>query len=156
MPRRKQNLKREITPDPVYNSKLVAKFINNIMNRGKRTLAERIFYTSMAIVKHRTKQEPIEIFEKAIRNLLPTLEVKSRRIGGATYQVPIEVRPERKYALAIRWCLNYARQRSGKSFAEKLAGELIDAAANTGTAIKKREDTHKMAEANKAFSQMRY
>ncbi len=145
-------------PDPVYNSVLVSKFISNIMGRGKKSTARRIFYNSLAIIEKRNKGEepPVKIFERAIQNTLPTLEVKSRRVGGSTYQVPIEVRPERRYALAMRWLIGYAKQRSGKTFSEKLANELMDAAKGAGTAIKKRDDTHKMAEANRAFAQYRW
>ncbi len=158
MPRRKKEYKNKkyIKPDPVYGSLLVAKFINNIMKRGKKTLAMRLFYETMKIVGEKTGREPIEVFEQAIKNLMPVMEVRSRRVGGATYQVPVEVRTERRYALAMRWLLTYARQRRGKSFPEKLAAEMIDAANNTGAAIKKKEDTHRMAEANRAFSQFRW
>ena len=157
MPRRKYKKRAETTGDPVYNSKLVAKFIKNIMRCGKASLAERLFYNSLEIIEKRTKEEPIAVFEKAIKNVMPSLEVKSRRIGGATYQVPIEVRPERKYALAMRWLITFAKARGGaKGFADKLALELIDAANGTGSAVKRREDTHRMAEANRAFSQFRW
>jgi small subunit ribosomal protein S7 len=156
LPRSSEYKKHDLKGDPVYNSKLVAKFINNIMERGKKSLAQRIFYRTLEIIQNKYKQEPLETFEKAIKNLLPTLEVKSRRVGGATYQVPVEVRPERKYALAMRWVLAYARQKPGRTFAEKLASELLDAANGVGSSIKKKEDTHKMAEANKAFSQFRW
>jgi small subunit ribosomal protein S7 len=148
--------KRTPTPDPVYGSVLVSKFINNIMRRGKKSTAQRIFYLSLANIEQKTGSEPIKVFEKAIQNTLPTLEVKSRRVGGSTYQVPIEVRPERRYALAMRWLLNGAKTRSGKTFSVKLAAELLDAANGTGSAIKKRDDAHKMAEANKAFASFRF
>jgi len=148
--------KRTPAPDPVYGSVLVSKFINNIMRRGKKSTAQRIFYMSLANIEQKVGSEPIKIFEKAIQNTLPTLEVKSRRVGGSTYQVPIEVRPERRYALAMRWLLNAAKTRSGKTFSVKLAAELLDAANGTGTAIKKRDDAHKMAEANKAFASFRF
>jgi len=159
MPRDPRKVKRHPPePDPVYNSVLVSKFISNIMGRGKKSTARRMFYNSLAIIEKRNKGEepPVKIFERAIQNTLPTLEVKSRRVGGSTYQVPIEVRPERRYALAMRWLIGYAKQRSGKTFSEKLANELMDAAKGAGTAIKKRDDTHKMAEANRAFAQYRW
>ncbi|MEP0815101.1 MAG: 30S ribosomal protein S7 [bacterium] len=157
MPRRKYSKRGEIAADAIYNSKLVAKFINTIMERGKASTAERLFYRALEIVEQRTKEEPIAVFEKAIKNVMPTLEVKSRRIGGATYQVPVEVRPERKYALAMRWIITFARQRGGgKPFSDRLAVELIDAANNTGSAVKRKEDTHRMAESNRAFSQFRW
>ena len=149
-------VRRTPEPDPVYNSTLVSKFINNIMRRGKKSLAQRLFYRALGIVEHRTKQEPIKVFEKAVQNVLPTLKVKSRRVGGATYQVPVEVRPEEKYALAMRWIIQSTKERGGKDFSGKLATELIDAANNTGASIKKRDDTHKMAEANKAFASFRW
>ena len=156
MPRRKYKKRSAITPDPVYNSRLVARFINSIMYSGKKSLAERIFYDALEIIEKRTKEEPIAVFEKAIQNVMPTLEVKSRRIGGATYQVPIEVRPERKYALAMRWIISFARSRKGKPFSERLAFELMDAAQGQGAAVKRKEDTHRMAESNRAFSQFRW
>jgi len=156
VPRRKYRKREDIAPDPVYGSKLVAKFINNIMRRGKKSVAQRVFYDALEIVEKRTKEEPIAVFEKAMQNVMPALEVKSRRIGGATYQVPIEVRPERKYALAMRWIISFARARKGKPFSEKLAVELIDAANNAGTAVKRKEDTLRMAESNRAFSQFRW
>jgi small subunit ribosomal protein S7 len=148
--------KRTPEPDPVYNSTLVSKFINNIMRRGKKSLAQRLFYRSLAIVEQRAKQDPIKVFEKAIQNALPTIKVKSRRVGGATYQVPVEVRPEERYALAMRWIINAAKDRGGKEFSGKLAAELMDAANGAGTAVKKRDDTHRMAEANKAFASFRW
>ncbi|MDQ3024663.1 MAG: 30S ribosomal protein S7, partial [bacterium] len=143
-------VKRTPAPDPVYGSVLVSKFINNIMRKGKKSTAQRIFYMSLANIEQKVGSEPIKIFEKAIQNTLPTLEVKSRRVGGSTYQVPIEVRPERRYALAMRWLLIAAKVRGGKSFSVKLAAELLDASNGAGAAIKKRDDAHKMAEANKA------
>jgi small subunit ribosomal protein S7 len=143
-------------PDPKYGSKLVAKFINNIMRMGKRSVAERILYESFDIIAERSKQDPLEIFNKALDNVKPTLEVKSRRVGGSTYQVPVEVRSSRRVALAIRWIINYAQQRSEKSMMHKLAGELLDAANNRGASVKKKEDTHRMAEANKAFAHYRW
>jgi len=148
--------KRTPEPDPVYGSTLVSKFINNIMRRGKKSTAQRLFYMSLAIIEKRTGKEPIKVFEQAIQNVLPTLKVKSRRVGGATYQVPVEVRPEERYALAMRWLINAAKLRGGKDFSSKLASELVDAANGTGTSVKKRDDTHKMAEANKAFASFRF
>ena len=148
-------IKRTPDPDPVFNSTLVSKFINNIMYGGKKSTAQKLFYRALALAEQRTKQEPIKIFEKAIQNTLPTVKTKSRRVGGSTYQVPVEVRPEERYALAMRWIITAARSRGGKDFSGKLAAELIDAANGAGTAIKKRDDTHKMAEANKAFASFR-
>jgi small subunit ribosomal protein S7 len=148
--------KRTPDPDPVYNSTLVSKFINNIMRCGKKSTAQKLFYRALAIVEHKTKQEPIKVFEKAIQNALPTIKVKSRRVGGATYQVPVEVRPEERYALAMRWIINAAKDRGGKEFSGKLAAELIDAANGSGVSVKKRDDTHRMAEANKAFASFRW
>ena len=156
MSRRSKPAKRVPLADPVYNSVDISKFINRIMRRGKKSLAERIFYATMERIKERTNEDPIEIFQKAMTNATPLLEVKARRIGGANYQVPIEVRPERRQTLGIRWILAAARKRGEKVMAERLAGELLDAANNTGAAVKKREDTHKMAEANKAFAHYRY
>jgi len=156
MPRRARIQKRVILPDPVYTHEGVAKFINVVMQRGKRSLAEQIVYGSFDRIRKAAKKEPIEVFEAALKNVTPVLEVKPRRIGGATYQVPVEIRPERRAALARRWILRYARSRSGKSLGEKLAGELMDAANGVGGAMKRREETHKMAESNKAFSHFRY
>ncbi len=156
MPRRREVPKRITLPDPKYGNKLVAKFINNIMRMGKRSVAERILYQSFDIIAERSKQDPVEVFTKALDNVKPTLEVKSRRVGGSTYQVPVEVRSSRRVALAIRWIINYAQQRSEKSMMHKLAGELLDAANNRGAAVKKKEDTHRMAEANKAFAHYRW
>jgi small subunit ribosomal protein S7 len=156
MPRRKVVEKREILPDPKHNSVVVAKFINNLMNDGKRSVAEGIFYDTLDIIEERLKQDPMKVFKKAVENVKPLLEVKSRRVGGATYQVPMEVSPQRRQALSFRWLITFSRNRSEKSMAERLAGELIDAANNRGTTIKKREDTHKMAEANKAFAHYRW
>ncbi|MFQ5532920.1 MAG: 30S ribosomal protein S7 [Candidatus Methylomirabilales bacterium] len=156
MPRRRVAEKREILPDPVYNNRLVAKFVNNMMRAGKKSLSERIFYGSMGIIEGRMKTDPIMVFKQALDNVKPVLEVKSRRVGGATYQVPVEVRFERRLALAFRWLLSYARQRSEKSMEERLAAELIEAANNRGAAVKKKEDTHRMAEANKAFAHYRW
>ncbi len=156
MPRRREVPKREILPDPKYHDKLVAKFINGIMRKGKKSLAERILYGAFDLIEQRTKEDPLELFKKAVENVKPVLEVRSRRVGGATYQVPTEVRPERRTALSIRWIVSYAKQRPEKTMIERLAGELIDAANNRGAAIKKKEDTHRMAEANKAFAHYRW
>jgi small subunit ribosomal protein S7 len=156
MPRRREVTKREILPDPKYKNALVARFLNNIMERGKKSVAEGIFYRAMDLIQQRTQEDPLKLFEKSVSNVKPIIEVKSRRVGGATYQVPTEVRPERRTALAIRWLIAYSGERSEKSMEEKLAGELIDAANNRGGAIKKREDVHKMAEANKAFAHYRW
>ena len=156
MPRRREVTKREILPDPKYKNTLVAKFVNNVMRRGKKSVAERILYGALDIIQERAKEDPLKLFEKSVSNVKPIIEVKSRRVGGATYQVPTEVRPERRTALAIRWLISYARDRSEKSMEEKLAAELIDAANNRGGAVKKREDVHKMAEANKAFAHYRW
>jgi small subunit ribosomal protein S7 len=156
MPRRREITKREVLPDPKYKNALVARFVNNIMERGKKSVAEGIFYGAMDLIQKRTQEDPLKLFEKSVNNVKPVIEVKSRRVGGATYQVPTEVRPERRTALAIRWLIAYSGERSEKSMEEKLAGELIDAASNRGGAIKKREDVHKMAEANKAFAHYRW
>jgi len=156
MPRRARVVRRVIAPDPIYENRHAGKFINNLMYKGKKSLAERIFYASMEILGERTRKNPIEVFELALRNATPILEVKPRRVGGSTYQVPVEIKGERRQALAIRWLLQSARKRSGKSMAEKLAGELLDASNNVGTTIKKREDTHRMAEANRAFAHYRW
>jgi len=156
MPRRKIVKKREVPPDPKYNSPLVTKFINCLMKCGKKSVAERIFYKSMEIIEKRTGQPGIQVFKQAINNAKPVLEVRPRRVGGATYQVPMEVRPERRTALAIRWILEHARARKEHSMQENLASELIAASRNEGGAIKKKEDTHKMAEANKAFAHYRW
>jgi small subunit ribosomal protein S7 len=156
MPRRREVTRREILPDPKYKNILVAKFVNNVMKRGKKSVAERILYGALNLIQERAKEDPLKLFEKSVNNVKPIIEVKSRRVGGATYQVPTEVRPERRTALAIRWLINYSKERSEKSMEEKLAGELMDAANNRGGAIKKREDVHKMAEANKAFAHYRW
>ncbi|SMC28190.1 SSU ribosomal protein S7P [Desulfacinum hydrothermale DSM 13146] len=156
MPRRREVPKREILPDPKYNSRLVAKFINNIMRDGKKSVAERILYGAFDLIEKRSKTDPLEVFHKAMDNVRPVIEVKSRRVGGATYQVPVEVRPARRDALAMRWLIGYAKNRSEKTMMERLAGELLDASQNRGGAIKKREDTHRMAEANKAFAHYRW
>jgi small subunit ribosomal protein S7 len=156
MPRRRKPEKRILLADPIYNSKEVAKFINRIMRRGKRSIAEKIFYTSMEKIQERTNEEPMAIFEKAMKNVTPLIEVKARRIGGSTYQVPIEVRTERGVAVGSGWVIEQAKKRSGKSMIEKLTNELVDASNGVGASVKKREDTHKMAEANKAFAHYRY
>ncbi|MCK4727011.1 MAG: 30S ribosomal protein S7 [Anaerolineales bacterium] len=155
MPRRYRPEKREVLPDVRYNSVQVQSFINRVMKDGKKSLAVSLVYDALALIEERSKRNGLEVFEEAIKNVSPMMEVKPRRVGGATYQVPMEVTPERRFALATRWILQSTRSRSGKSFPEKLAGELLDAANNTGSAIRKREDTHKMAEANRAFSHYR-
>ncbi len=156
MPRRKVVDKREILPDPIYNSKLVSKFINSIMRDGKKSVAEKICYEAFDIIKSKTGNDPLKVFKNALENIKPVLEVKSRRVGGATYQVPVDVRPQRRIALSFRWIIGFTNKRSGKTMSEKLAAELMDAANKTGASIKKREDTHKMAEANKAFAHYRW
>jgi small subunit ribosomal protein S7 len=156
MPRRNKPPKRVIIPDPVYGSEGVAKFINIVMKDGKRSVAERIIYDALRRAGRNAKREPLDVFDQAMRNATPLLEVKPRRVGGATYQVPIEIRPERRSALARRWLVRFARQRNGKSMSEKLAGELLDAANGTGGAVRRKEETHRMAESNKAFSHFRY
>ena len=156
MPRRRVIAKREILPDPKYNDRLVAKFVNCMMLKGKKSVSENIFYDAMDIVAERAKDDPIRVFRKALDNIKPVIEVKSRRVGGSTYQVPVEIRGDRREALGIRWLINYSRGRGEKSMKERLAGEILDASNNKGTAVKKREDTHKMAEANKAFAHYRW
>ena len=156
MPRRKVVAKREVIPDPLFQSQLVTKFMNCIMERGKKPTAEGIFYGAMEVIRERTKDDPVKILKKAVDNVKPSLEVKSRRVGGSNYQVPIEVRPERRTALAIRWLISYSRERTEKSMRDKLANEILDASALRGGAFKKKEDTHKMAEANKAFAHYRW
>lgn len=157
MPRRKVVEKRPIPPDPRYNSVLVTKFINGIMERGKKTSARSIFYGAMDIIEKRVnEEEPFAVFDKAMEKVRPKVEVKSRRVGGATYQVPVEIRPERRNALAIRWIISFAKNRAGKTMTEKLAAELLDAYNNRGGSVKKRDDTHRMAEANKAFAHYRW
>jgi small subunit ribosomal protein S7 len=156
MPRRREIAKRVILPDPKYSDRTVAKFINAIMIEGKKSTAEGIVYGAFGLLAERSGEEALEVFKKAIENVRPMLEVKSRRVGGSTYQVPVEVRSDRRNALAIRWLINYARGRGEKTMVERLAGELLDAAANRGAAVKKREDTHRMAEANKAFAHYRW
>jgi len=156
MPRRREVPKRIVPPDPVFQSPLVTKFINAIMERGKKTVAEDIFYGAMDVMREKTKDDPLKAFKKALDNVKPILEVKARRVGGSTYQIPVEVAPNRRLSLGIRWLITYAMERPGRSMREKLANEMMDAANNTGGAIKKREDTHKMAEANKAFAHYRW
>ncbi|MFL0248481.1 30S ribosomal protein S7 [Candidatus Clostridium stratigraminis] len=156
MPRKGHIAKRDVLPDPMYNSKVVTKLINNIMLDGKKGVAQRVTYDAFAIIAEKTGKDPLEVFETAMNNVMPLLEVKARRIGGATYQVPMEVRAERRQTLGIRWILDATHKRGEKYMRLKLAGELMDAANNTGAAVKKREDTHKMAEANKAFAHYRY
>jgi small subunit ribosomal protein S7 len=156
MPRRSRPPRREIESDIRYHSVMVARFINKLMLRGKKSTAERILYDAFDIIENRVGKKPLEVFEQAVGNATPILEVKPRRVGGATYQVPVEVRPERRLSLAMRWLVQNARQRTGKSMAEKLAAELMDAAQGQGATIKKKEDTHKMAEANRAFAHYRW
>ena len=157
MPRRREIPKRDIAPDPLYGSGLVTKFINTVMQDGKRSVAEGILYGSLDLIKERTGDDPLKVFKKAVENAKPALEVKSRRVGGSNYQVPIEVNPNRRLSLSIRWLVGYARSRGdGKTMEEKLANELMDAANLRGGAVKKREDTHRMAEANKAFAHYRW
>jgi len=156
MSRRRNAEKREITPDPKFNSALVTQFVNNVTRSGKKRLAENIFYSAVEMAGQRAGQDGLSVFKKAVENVKPVLEVKSRRIGGANYQVPIEVPPERRVSLAIRWLINFAKQRTEKSMAEKLANEFVQASKNEGGAIRKKIDTHKMAEANKAFAHFRY
>jgi small subunit ribosomal protein S7 len=156
MPRRREVSKRGITPDPKFGNKMVARFINNLLRRGKKSSAERIFYGAIDLIAERTKDDPIKTFEKALDMVRPALEVKSRRVGGSTYQVPVEIRPERRAVLSIRWLINYAQGRGEKGMMAKLAGELLDASQGRGSSVKKREDTHRMAEANKAFAHYRW
>ena len=156
MPRRGNVPKREILPDPMYNSVLVTKLVNSIMLDGKKGVAQKVVYGAFDIIKEKSEKDPLEVFNQAMENIMPSLEVKARRVGGATYQVPMEVRPARRQTLGLRWLTNYSRARSERTMAERLAGEILDAANNTGASVKKREDTHKMAEANKAFAHYRY
>ena len=156
MPRRGNVPKREILPDPMYGSVLVTKLVNSIMLDGKKGVAQKVVYGAFDIIKEKTEKDPIEVFNQAMENIMPSLEVKARRVGGATYQVPMEVRPARRQTLGLRWLTNYSRARSERTMAERLAGEIMDAANNTGSAVKKREDTHKMAESNKAFAHFRW
>jgi small subunit ribosomal protein S7 len=156
MPRKREIPVREMIPDPIYRSALITKFVNCIMKRGKRRVAESTFYNALKKIENRTKQDPLQIFKQAIDNVKPTLEVKSRRVGGSTYQVPVEVPPRRRQSLAIRWILSNSRTRNEKTMSDRLANELIDAFNNRGASIKKKEDTHRMAEANKAFAHYRW
>ena len=156
MPRRREVAKRVVLADPKYNDRLVTKFVNNLMIGGKKSVAEKIVYGAFDLIAERSGEDPLEVFKKAFENVRPLLEVKSRRVGGSTYQVPIEVRPDRRNALVIRWVLNAARSRGEKTMCERLAGEFLDAANNRGAAVKKKEDTHRMAEANKAFAHYRW
>ena len=156
MPRKGPVPKRDVLPDPVYNNKLVARLINKVMVDGKKGIAERIVYKAFDIIRERAGKDPMEVFEAALRNVMPVLEVKARRVGGSNYQVPVEVRPERRISLGLRWLVQYARLRSEKGMEYRLAAELMDAANNTGGAVRKREDTHRMAEANKAFAHYRW
>ena len=156
MPRRGNVPKREVLPDPLYNSILVTKLVNSIMLDGKKGVAQKVVYGAFDIIKEKTGQEPLDVFTAAMENVMPSLETKSRRVGGSNYQVPMEVRPERRQTLGLRWLTTYSRNRGEKTMKERLAGELMDAANNTGSAVKKREDTHRMAEANKAFAHFRW
>jgi len=156
LPRKGPAPKRQILPDPRFNSKVLSRFINKVMLRGKKSLAEQITYGALDIVAEKTGREAMDVFSQALSNAMPLVEVRPRRVGGATYQVPMEVRPDRRQAMAMRWLIGFARSRAGRSMEEKLAAELMDAANNQGAAIKKREDTHKMAEANKAFAHYRW
>ena len=156
MPRRGSIAKRDVLPDPLYNSKLVTRLINNVMYDGKKGVAQKIVYEAFEIIREKTEKEPLEVFEQAMENIMPLLEVKARRVGGATYQVPIEVRPDRRQTLGLRWLTTYSRTRSERTMKERLANEILDAINGNGGAAKKREDTHKMAEANKAFAHYRW
>ena len=156
MPRKGNTAKRDVLPDPLYNNKVVTKLINNIMLDGKKGVAQQIVYDAFDIVKEKTGKNPLEVFNAAMENIMPLLEVKARRVGGATYQVPMDVRPDRKQTLGLRWLTTYSRARNERTMRERLAGEIMDAANGTGSAVKKREDTHKMAEANKAFAHYRW
>ena len=156
MPRRGNVPKREVLPDPIYNSVLVTKLVNSIMLDGKKGVAQKVVYEAFDTIKEKTGNDPMEVFQTAMENIMPSLEIKARRVGGATYQVPMEVRPVRRQTLGLRWLTAYSRARSEKRMAERLAGEIMDAANNTGNAVKKREDTHKMAESNKAFAHFRW
>ena len=156
MPRRNRPAKHPVAPDPVYNSESLAKFVNIVMRNGKRSVAEKIMYDALRRAGRQARKEPLEVFDQALRNATPLVEVKPRRVGGATYQVPIEIRPDRRLALARRWLGRFARQRGGRSMAEKLAYELVDASNNVGGAVRRKEETHRMAESNRAFSHFRY
>lgn len=156
MPRKREVAKRHVDPDPKFQDALVTKFVNVLMNHGKKAVAEGIVYDAFDIIQHKTGEDPVRVFKRAVDNIRPQLEVKSRRVGGSNYQVPVEVRPERKTALALRWIISFARSRGERSMTERLANELMDAAANRGNAVKKKDDTHRMAEANKAFAHYRW
>ena len=156
MPRKGAVPKRDVLPDPVYRDKIVTKFINKVMLSGKKGVAERVVYDAFETIRSKTGKDPLEVFQTALKNVMPVLEVRARRVGGANYQVPVEVRPDRRMTLGIRWLVNYARLRGEKTMDERLSAELMDAANNTGAAVKKKEDTHKMAEANKAFAHYRW
>ena len=156
MPRKGHISKRDVLPDPIYSSKIVTKLINNVMYDGKKGVAQQICYDAFDIIKEKTGRDPLEVFEEAMANIMPVLEVKARRVGGATYQVPMEVRPDRRQALGLRWLVSYSRKRGERTMRERLAGELLDAINNMGGAYKKKEDTHKMAEANRAFAHYRW
>ncbi|TZE82716.1 30S ribosomal protein S7 [Calorimonas adulescens] len=156
MPRRGYIAKRDVLPDPVYNDKVVTKLINKVMLSGKKSIAQKIVYGAFDIIREKTGRDPLDVFHDAMNNVMPVLEVKARRVGGATYQVPMEVRPERRQSLGIRWLTEYARERNGKNMMEKLAAEILDAANNQGASVRKKEDTHRMAEANKAFAHYRW
>ncbi len=156
MPRKGFIAKRDVLPDPMYNSKVVTKLINNVMLDGKKTVAQKIVYDAFDIIKEKSGRDPLEVFTEALNNVMPVLEVKARRVGGATYQVPLEIRPERRQTLGLRWLVKYARTRNEKTMSEKLAAEILDAIANNGGAFKKKEDMHKMAEANKAFAHYKF
>ncbi|KUP04794.1 30S ribosomal protein S7 [Bacillus coahuilensis p1.1.43] len=156
MPRKGPVAKRDVLPDPIYNSKLVTKLINRIMEDGKRGKAQKILYSAFDLVQERSGKDPMEVFDQALKNIMPVLEVKARRVGGANYQVPVEVRPDRRTTLGLRWLVNYSRLRGEKTMEARLANEILDAANNAGASVKKREDTHKMAEANKAFAHYRW
>ncbi len=156
MPRKGPVTRRDVLPDPIYNSKLVTRLVNRMMIDGKKGVAQGILYQAFDVIRERTGREPLEVFEEALKNIMPVLEVRARRVGGANYQVPVEVRPERRSALGLRWLVQYSRNRGEKTMQERLAAELLDAANNTGASVKKREDTHKMAEANKAFAHYRW
>ena len=156
MPRKGFIAKRDVLPDPMYNSKVVTKLINNVMLDGKKTVAQKIVYDAFDIIKEKSGRDPLDVFTEALNNVMPVLEVKARRVGGATYQVPLEIRPERRQTLGLRWLVKYARTRNEKTMSEKLAAEILDAIANNGGAFKKKEDMHKMAEANKAFAHYKF
>lgn len=156
MPRKGYIAKRDVLPDPIYNSKVVTKLINNVMLDGKKTVAQTIVYDAFDIIKEKTEKDPLEVFQDALNNVMPVLEVKARRVGGATYQVPLEIRPERRQTLGLRWLVLYARKRNEKTMAEKLAAEIMDATQGNGGAFRKKEDMHKMAEANKAFAHYKF